>query len=254
MISMNSTEEKELDLNHVLIELPENISDLHCQDLTKKMRNAGLSVVIQKNPTTRFFNSLEWMIPTTLVLWILKPYFESFLKEAGKDHYLLVKRLINTIVNDARNEFRLFSWASKKAEDGKQSHAVSLILQTKSGQEIKLLFDENLKKEDWEEAIDHLLEYVIEHYEKEPQSRLGVATRNLEKHLALKYPLRKMPFWGYCICMRDYRILIKPHLNRTSNGILFQTQMVREDYSKKEIASNLIALKKGIRDEIPPRL
>jgi len=35
---------------------------------------------------------LEWLVPTAVIIFIGKAYFDSFLKEMGKDHYQLLKR------------------------------------------------------------------------------------------------------------------------------------------------------------------
>src|SRR6266850_911935 len=34
---------------------------------------------------------LEWLLPTAVVILLGKAYFDAFLKEAGKDHYHLLK-------------------------------------------------------------------------------------------------------------------------------------------------------------------
>jgi hypothetical protein len=34
---------------------------------------------------------VEWFIPTAIVFFVAKSYFDGFLKEAGKDHYQLLK-------------------------------------------------------------------------------------------------------------------------------------------------------------------
>ena len=50
---------------------------------------------------------------------------------------------------------------------------VPIELQTKNNRHIKLLFDNELDKTDWEDAIDQLLDLVIENYESYPNDKLS---------------------------------------------------------------------------------
>ncbi|MGB0443386.1 MAG: hypothetical protein ACPGFK_00925, partial [Flavobacteriaceae bacterium] len=49
----------------------------------------GANVKINKRENS-VWNAIEWTIPTIIVGYILKPYFETFLKEAGKEHYKIL--------------------------------------------------------------------------------------------------------------------------------------------------------------------
>lgn len=178
---------KELDATHVIMELPDETPDSYTQDLLENLNAAGMTVAIRKHPSVRMYASLEWAVPTAMVIWVLKPYFESFLKEAGKDHYPMLKGWLKRRVNEARFKFSVFSLSGGRIRrEEERSRAISLLVQTKSGQVIKLLFNENLKKEDWDQAIDYLLDFVIENYEKESGSRLERATHGLDKHPQLE--------------------------------------------------------------------
>ena len=52
----------------------------------------GLSVSIEARPEPGPFATLEWLAPTAVIAYIAKPYFETFLKEMGKDHYAQIGR------------------------------------------------------------------------------------------------------------------------------------------------------------------
>ena len=122
------------------------------------------------------FCAFEWVIPTAFGVYILKPYFDSFLSEAGKDHYIILKSGLKKIIEKAKFiKARLISASQsseKLSKDYNQSVVISLIIETKNGREIKLLFDNDLDKSDWDGAIDQLLDFVIENYESHPNDQL----------------------------------------------------------------------------------
>jgi NAD-dependent SIR2 family protein deacetylase len=41
---------------------------------------------------------------------------------------------------------------------------VSIIIQTKNNKKIKVLFDNDLENKDWEDAIELMIDHVMEHY------------------------------------------------------------------------------------------
>jgi len=43
------------------------------------------------------FAGIEWLIPTAVIVYISKSYFDGFLKEMGKDHYALLKAGLKTL-------------------------------------------------------------------------------------------------------------------------------------------------------------
>jgi hypothetical protein len=51
----------------------------------------GLGLQIEQRDEDGPFSSFEWLIPTAVVLFIGKAYFDGFLKEMGKDHYALLR-------------------------------------------------------------------------------------------------------------------------------------------------------------------
>jgi hypothetical protein len=49
---------------------------------------------------------------------------------------------------------------------------VAIHLQTVNEREIKLLFNNDLDKSDWDSALDQLLDFVIKNYENSPNDKL----------------------------------------------------------------------------------
>lgn len=122
------------------------------------------------------FMAFEWVIPTAFGVYILKPYFDSFLSEAGKDHYNILKNGLKKIVEKGKLiKARMVAAevsTEKLSKNYNQSLVISLTIQTKNNKQIKLLFDNDLEKTDWDHAIDELLDFVIENYESFPNDKL----------------------------------------------------------------------------------
>ena len=158
----------------IVLIYPDDCPDEFINDEIKDFTNKKLNLKIEKVEKDAFM-AFEWVVPTAFGVYILKPYFDSFLKEAGKDHYLLLKSGLKKIVEKGKlikaKMISATQSTKKLSENYNQSLVVSIELQTKNNRHIKLLFDNELEKADWEDAIDQLLDLVIENYESFPTQR-----------------------------------------------------------------------------------
>lgn len=143
-----------------------------------------LDLKISKEDHTHFM-AFEWIIPTAFCVYILKPYFDSFLSEAGKDHYNILKNGLKKFVEKAKFiKARMIAADQSTAKLSKgynQSIVISFTIQTKNNRQIRLLFDNDLEKSDWDNAIDELLDFVIENYESSPNDKLTNAISEKSK-------------------------------------------------------------------------
>lgn len=131
--------------------------------------NLQFQVARQENST---YAAMEWIVPTFFATYLLKPYFEAFLQEAGKDHYEIVKSVCKKMLAKGKAIKSQLVSASKSTHklsgNYTQSHTVSITFQTKTGRQVKMLFDDNLELNDWEKAFDEFSGYILEHYENFP--------------------------------------------------------------------------------------
>jgi len=164
-------------IKHIGVVFPYNADDTFIDETVEGLKIKGLNIEIFKKPKPEAMAAIEWVIPTAIAAYILKPYFEGFLKEAGKDHYYKLKSWLKNFANKGRSikVHTIYSdqTPNKKPNSNKQSQSVSVILQTKNDKTIKLLFDNDLIKEDWEDAIEKLLDFVIDNYEHYPKDALS---------------------------------------------------------------------------------
>lgn len=121
-------------------------------------------------------------------VYILKPYFESFLQELGKDHYQLLKTWLTNLSIDSR-KIKAFTIRATKASQKEnfsdtQSKAFSISLITKDDRSIKLLFDLELNEILWKSAVDQILDLLLDNYENFPNDMLTkmIAELSIDKN------------------------------------------------------------------------
>jgi hypothetical protein len=155
---------------------PENIPDEIINSEIAYFNAENLNLKIEKinyGP----FASFEWVVPTIFAAYILKPYFEGFLSEAGKDHYQILKNGLKKWIEKGKLiEGKLIAASNspnKLSKKYNQSIVISVSIQTINNRQIKMLFDNDLEKKDWDEAINQLLDLLEENYSKFPKDRLS---------------------------------------------------------------------------------
>lgn len=161
---------------HIGFDCPEEFPDVIIDKISEGVKTDGLLFHIRKRPKMGMMAAMEWTIPTVLAAYILKPYFESFLQEMGKDHYTSLKSWLKKQADDSRAiQVRTITAEQaiyKNQKKYSQSKAFSIMFQTKDGRIIKLMFNNDLNKEQWDSAIETLCELVLENYQRYPTDAL----------------------------------------------------------------------------------
>lgn len=168
----------------IILVYPTEFLDELIEKEVKLLNPEQLDVKVLKNDNGTFM-AFEWIVPTGFIVYILKPYFNAFLSEAGKDHYLIVKKGLKKLIEKAKYikaKFLTAQYSTKKlSKKYTQSIVISIIFQTKDNRPIKLLFDNELEISDWENAIDELIELIIENYKSSPNDKLSEMINGLGK-------------------------------------------------------------------------
>ena len=134
--------------------------------------------------------SMEDYIPTALVVFLAKPFFDAFLKEAGKDTYVLLKQKLASLFQRA-NELPIISITSageKIANPHESSRIVSIYTVSSSGQRLKFLFPKNATEEVYSSLFESLTQLVKEDYDTPEKSRLSLILTPKRRYLqVLRY-------------------------------------------------------------------
>lgn len=140
-------------------------------DWSSELSEAGIKVEVSEYQNHTYM-ALEWLIPTGVVLFMAKPYFETILKEAAKDHYKIIKNVISQKVYQkhfGKSGQKLIEIrAGKQKTSGFFSRTFSISTSLKAnGKEIelKLLIPEGTTAENIENSFSSFAEYI--HHQNE---------------------------------------------------------------------------------------
>lgn len=154
-------------LPHIIVSYPDNFPSEFKQKAEQELSFKGLNVLIKENQPEKYA-CIEWAIPGLIVAFITKSYFESFLKEAGKDHYIILKSWLKKLIIDSRKHKVVVLTSTfsihKIDKSNTQSRAISIFLETPDHKRIKLLFDESLRYEIWTNSLENILNSVNHAY------------------------------------------------------------------------------------------
>jgi hypothetical protein len=105
-----------------------------------------------------------------VVIYISKAYFDGYLKEAGKEHYHVLKNAIASLWGSFFGEDRtvrgcLVTSRGKTPRDQKYSITISLMAEADAGLQFKLLFDDESSAEELNLAVACFLKFLEEYYE-----------------------------------------------------------------------------------------
>lgn len=161
---------------HILLAFPEYFPNSFVEDVVADFNLPEELIKVHKvEPQT--YAALEWSIPTLVAVYLGKTVFEAFIKETAKDYTpnLLagIKALAKRCQQIRSQSVAATASKDKLNPDYRQSGVFSLVVETKSGRSLKLLFDEELSPQDWEDAIDGMLGTVASNYINHPNDPLS---------------------------------------------------------------------------------
>lgn len=166
----------------IVLIFPKNFPEEAIHQETNIFKSNGIEPKISRNDVEAY-GGFEWIVPTAFGAYILKPYFDSFLSQAGKDHYDILKVGLKKMVEKGKT-FKTSVIAAdqsieKLSKTYSQSLTISMEFQTIDNKHIKLLFDNELDLNDWYNAVEQLVELITENYNEYPNDQLTSETEKL---------------------------------------------------------------------------
>lgn len=156
------------------------------------VRRPGLRLKVEASPPFGPMAGVEWLLPTAVVLFFAKSYFDSFLKEMGKDHYDSLKigchSLWQAFVGPEREiTVHLVGTRGKINPNSTYSHLFSIYSETPDGRRIKFLFEDNSDRESFMEELGAVITALEEFHAGEPRSiiRCGIQNANIPRRMYL---------------------------------------------------------------------
>ena len=150
---------------HIGFSYQEGLPEQIARDFVDDVTGNGLNVRSKARPAGIYAN-IEWAIPTFIVVYVLRPYFEAFLSEAGKDHYAALKRAFLRLLA------KIYGKTPEERRKGR-SLVFSIQSATRDGRSIKFVFPEGVSHETYEQIVGDLFDLLTEHYAEGGTDRLS---------------------------------------------------------------------------------
>ena len=157
-----------------MVKHPLHIGLLHGEDIPEKViadfvgdiQQDGLKVQVESRPLTPLAG-IEWLLPTAVILFITRDYFGGFLREAGKDHYSILKGAIIKKWPSFFGENPTVSLktvvSGEKKLRGTHSMSFSIQAQIENGQNLKLIFRKDISEDEYRNSINEFLKLLAEY-------------------------------------------------------------------------------------------
>jgi len=143
----------------------DTIPDGLVDSVRAEVKNCPLNLHVEKRGA-QTVAGVEWLLPTALAVYILKPYTAAILQEMGRDHYHAIKKVIVAAARRLVGKDKLVtisvvtSSASPQKTSGKYSVAFSSLITLSEKYKMKFLFDDTLTLTQIEEYADRIADFV----------------------------------------------------------------------------------------------
>jgi hypothetical protein len=136
--------------------------------IAEDMGAGGAHIELTPRPPDGPYAFLEWLIPTAVILWMVKPYLQSFSKETGKLHaeglHGGLSKLWSKIFGPKPEITYHIVGSSGKVKPEVFSAAVSVRAKRNDGGDVILLFPSGTSDKDFSLAVDRFMEMMKQHY------------------------------------------------------------------------------------------
>lgn len=115
--------------------------------------------------------SLDMLALTAIAFFLLKPYFDSFMKEAGKDHYVLLKKTLKKLWGrffSKDKDFHCVMITSSGEVKLEHSLLFSIYAEINNGRKVKFLIHEGCSKDNFAAGIDAFFDLVESYHSDVP--------------------------------------------------------------------------------------
>lgn len=153
--------------------VPARLLDEFCADINVESLN--LERISRADPGPQM--GIEWLAFPAIALFVLKPYFESFMKEAGKDHYLVLKEALQALwgrLFSKDRDFRVAAVTVSGEKKLKYSMLFAIYTTVDDGHLLKLLIREDCSEEEYFASIEAFLNFVESYHSQEPKEKQAI--------------------------------------------------------------------------------
>jgi len=183
----------------------ESFEDPSFADFGRELTADDLDVRVESRPDPGAYAGVEWLLPTAVVVFLGRSYFDAFLKEAGKDHYHLLKKALLKVSakffgKDAPQGRVIFTTGKAESEIPRYSLSYSVVAQVGNGLRVKLLLQSDFDETLCNEAQTTFLGFLSSVYD-------GTLDINSIKGLALAVPVSNTLLLAYNSTDRSLEVI-----------------------------------------------
>ncbi|ELM3752832.1 hypothetical protein ACET96_06075 [Aeromonas dhakensis] len=153
---------------HVSIIYLDSIDRTFFGDFETEVEHDKLELKIHERPEPGPYAAVEWFLPTAIIAFVAKAYFQEFLKDMGSDHYKALKsslaKLTKKTISQPRFEPVLMGTKGKVRQNNPYSMAYSIMAEGKDGYNFKLLIPKFSPDIDYENIVVKFMEFIAEYH------------------------------------------------------------------------------------------
>lgn len=156
---------------HITIMYEEDFSESIFDEFIDTLSSKNFSIQLLPREKSGPFAGVEWLLPTAVIAYISKSYFDGFLNEMGKDHYNLLKKgflsLKENLVGSKAPKVTLVTSSfseNKVKKDNPYSFTFSIISDADDNKKFKLLIKKDISDDEYNKTIDSFLTFLQKYH------------------------------------------------------------------------------------------
>jgi hypothetical protein len=147
----------------IIIGWPDNLDDTDAQEIVN-LSTPELKIKGIRHESDRLFAAFEWTIPTTFIVMVSGLFFKSFMEEAGKDAYQMLKSRLKAYMLKRREMKTTLVAASqstnKLSRTYDQSMSVSMKARLHSRLMVNVMISANVESQDADDMLEGVFEVL----------------------------------------------------------------------------------------------
>lgn len=147
-----------------LMYLKSALSSDDAREFQKLVAPEGQELHLIERDDAETYAGLEWLMPTAVIVFIGKAYFDGLLKEMGKDHYALLKKGIKSLqaklFGPGATQYSMTGTAGKVQADRLYSLTFSMLAEGQEGISFKLLLPYSGDQAGYDAAVKAFLDFL----------------------------------------------------------------------------------------------
>ena len=154
--------------SHLALLHDERVPSHFLDEFQRDLEAESLAIHRQALPSRAPQASLETLVLPAIALWLLKPYLDGFLKQAGSDHYALLKKALKDhLWKRLFGENRTLHFAIVTARGEKKpehSPLFSMMAPLDDGRVAKLLIRDGCSEEEFSAGTSAFLNLLVSYH------------------------------------------------------------------------------------------